>query len=302
MKNICLLDGGTGQEIYKRSHKPAHPLWGSKVMMERPDIVKEVHKDYIKAGAQILTINSYTSTPTRLQRDGEIEWFEKLQLQATEIALNARDELGSMAEDVKIAGCLPPLSGSFIADQRSFKEIKQEYKRVVSIQSSIVDLFLIETIASIKEAKAASEIALESGKTVYLSFTLSDKQPNRLRSGETIDEALNAVSNYSLDAILFNCSFPETISVGMNSLKHLNIPYGGYANGFTSVDALKPGGTVDKLSARNDLDEKKYADYAMNWIDAGASIVGGCCEVGPSHIDYLRKQIEEEGYHIVSSL
>jgi len=301
MKNICLLDGGTGQEIYKRSDKPAHPLWGSKVMMERPEIVKEVHKDYIKAGARVLTINSYTSTPTRLQRDGEIEWFEKLQLQATEIALNARDELGSMAEDVKIAGCLPPLTGSFIADQRSFKEIKQEYEQIVAIQSPIVDLFLIETIASIKEAKAASEVALESGKTVYLSFTLSDKQPNRLRSGESIDEALTAVSNYSLDAILFNCSFPETISEGMKSLKHLNIPYGGYANGFTSVDALKPGGTVDKLSARTDLDEKKYADHVMNWIDAGASIVGGCCEVGPSHIDYLRQQIEEEGYRIVSS-
>ncbi len=301
MKNICLLDGGTGQEIYKRSKKTAHPLWSAKVMMDRPDIVKEVHKDFIKAGARILTINSYTITPTRLRRDGDVEWFKKLQLQATEIALKARDELESVADDVQIAACLPPLTGSYVPDERSFSEIKQEYEQIVSIQEPIVDLFLIETIASVKEAKAASEAALESGKTVYLSFTLSDKQPSQLRSGESIDEALDAMSGYPLDAILFNCSFPETISEAMKSIQHLNIPYGGYANGFTTVEPLKPGGTVGQLSARSDLGEEKYASYVMEWINAGASIVGGCCEVGPSHIKHLRERIEEEGFGIVSS-
>jgi len=300
MKYIYLLDGGTGQEVYRRSRKPAHPLWCAKVMMEQPHIVKEVHQDFIIAGARIITINSYTSTPTRLQRDGEIEWFEKLQLQASEIALEARDELGSMAKDVQIAGCLPPLTGSYTTDERSFTQLKEEYEQIIAIQVPIVDLFLIETICSVKEAKAAAEAALESGKTVYLSFTLSDRLPNQLRSGESIDEALSSLSNYRLDAIMFNCSFPETISEGVKALRHLDIPYGGYANGFTSVDPLKPGGTVDKLSARKDLDEEKYADHAMNWIKNGASIVGGCCEVGPSHIAYLRKRIDEEGYHINS--
>ncbi len=300
MTNIFLLDGGTGQEVHKRSRKPAHPLWCAKVMMDQPHIVKEVHQDFIKAGARIITINSYTSTPTRLQRDGEIEWFEKLQLQAAEIALEARDELGPMAEDVQIAGCLPPLAGSYITDERSFTKLREEYEQIVAIQAPVVDLFLIETISSVKEAKAASEAALESGKTVFLSFTLSDRVPNQLRSGESIGEALTSVSDYSADAIMFNCSFPETISKGINALKHLDIPYGGYANGFTSVDALKPGGTVDKLSARKDLDEEKYADYAIGWIKNGASLVGGCCEVGPSHIACLRKRIEEEGYRIDS--
>ena len=298
MKFIDLLDGGTGQEVYKRSGKPAHPLWCAKVMMDQPHIVKEVHRDFIKAGARIITINSYTSTPTRLRRDGEIDWFEKLQLQATEIAIETRDELGSIAQDVQIAGCLPPLTGSYTTDERSFMQLKEEYEQIISIQAPIVDLFLIETISSIKEAKAAAEAALESGKTVYLSFTLSDRLPKQLRSGESIDEALTTLSHYCLDAIMFNCSFPETISEGLKALKHLDIPYGGYANGFTTVDPLKPGGTVDKLSVRKDLDEEKYADCAIGWIKNGASIVGGCCEVGPSHIAYLRKRIEEEGYRI----
>ena len=298
MKNICLLDGGTGQEIYKRSRKKAHPLWAAKVMMDQPNIVKEVHKDFIKAGSRVITINSYTCTPTRLQRDGEIEWFEKLQLQATHIALEARDELGSMAENVKIAGCLPPLTGSYVTDKRKFVDLKEEYEQIVSIQAPNVDLFLIETISSIKEAKAATEAVFESGKTAYLSFTLSDKEPNQLRSGESIGEALNSISNYSLDALLFNCSFPETISEGLKSINHLDIPYGGYANGFTTVDTLKPGGTVGQLLARKDLDKEKHADYVMNWIKGGASIVGGCCEVSPLHIHHLRRRIEEAGYRL----
>lgn len=300
MKSVYLLDGGTGQEIYKRSRKPAHPLWAAKVMMDDPDIVKDVHQDFINAGSRIITVNSYTCTPTRLQRDGEIEWFKKLQLQATEIALKARDELGYNAEDVAIAGCLPPLTGSYTAEKRTTAQLKDEYEQIVTIQAPVVDLFLIETISSIKEAKAAAEVALKSGKAVFLSFTLSDKHPDHLRSGESIGEALNSISTYSLDALLFNCSFPETISEGIKSLKHLDIPYGGYANGFTTVAPLKPGGNVGQLSARKDLDEQKHASYVMNWINNGASIAGGCCEVGPSHIRYLRNQIEKEGYNIKS--
>ncbi|NBC26256.1 MAG: homocysteine S-methyltransferase [Bacteroidetes bacterium] len=293
MKNICLLDGGTGQEIYRRSRKSAHPLWSAKVMMDRPDIVKEVHKEFIKAGACIVTINSYTITPTRLRRDGEIDWFKKLQLQASEIALNARDDLGAIAEDVEIAGCLPPLTGSYVPDDRSPAELANEYEQIVAVQAPVVDLFLIETISSIKEAKAASEAALKSGKVVYLSFTLSDKQPVKLRSGESVNEALDAMSGYSLDAILFNCSSPEAISAGMNSLKDLTIPYGAYANAFTTVEPLKPGGTVGQLTPRTDLDEQTYASYVMEWIHSGATIVGGCCEVGPSHIAHLKQRIEE---------
>lgn len=246
----------------------------------------------------MITINSYTCTPTRLQRDGEKEWFEKLQWQATAIASEARDEMGEMAETVQIAGCLPPLIGSYTSDERSFSELKREYEQIAAIQAPAVDLLLIETISNIKEAKAATEAALETGKTVGLSFTLSDQFPDQLRSGESIGEALEAIAGYSLGALMFNCSFPETITTGLEALKVLDIPYGGYANGFTSVAPLKPGGTVDLLAARTDLDEGKYAAHALDWVKNGASVVGGCCEVGPAYIEYLRKQLLEEGYQI----
>lgn len=300
MRDIILLDGGLGQEIYKRAGKPAHPLWSARVMMDNPEIVKKVHQDFISAGSRIITINSYTCTPTRLQRDGQLQWFEKLQKLALQMALKARDELGALAEDVQIAGCLPPLVGSYTTDERSFQQLKDEYRLMSSIQAADVDLFIVETISNTKEAKAAIEAALETRKPVLLSFTLSDKNPDTLRAGETIKEALKVVSDYRLDGLLFNCSFPETITEGMKAVQHLEIPYGGYANGFTSVEALKPGGTVNVLSARKDLDEKKYAHHAMNWIQKGASMVGGCCEVGPAYIQYLQNKLLKEGHQIVS--
>ncbi|MCF7802710.1 MAG: homocysteine S-methyltransferase family protein [Candidatus Marinimicrobia bacterium] len=300
MKNIVLLDGGVGQEIYKRAGKPATPMWSAQVMMDNPEVVKDVHQDFIKAGASIITMNSYTCTPTRLKRDGQVQLFETLQLQALDIASRAREELGVSAEHVSIAGCLPPLIGSYTVDERTFSELKSEYEQIVAIQAPHVDLFLIETISNVKEAKAAVEAARHGGKPVWLSFTLSDDNPNQLRSGETIDEALHSLKKYPLGALLFNCSFPETIGQGLLSITHLDMPYGGYANGFTSVDPLQPGGTADQLSARTDLDEKKYASHIMDWIQTGATVIGGCCEVGPSYIDYIFQQLQSENYTIVS--
>jgi S-methylmethionine-dependent homocysteine/selenocysteine methylase len=300
MKNIFLLDGGVGQEIYKRAGKPHSPMWSAKVMMDNPEIVKDVHKDFIKAGTSIITINSYTCTPTRLKRDSQIELFEKLQQQAFDTASSARDELGLTADDVSIAGCLPPLIGSYTVDERTFSELKSEYEQIVDIQAPNVDLFLIETISNIKEAKAAVEAALPGGKPVWLSLTLSDDNPKQLRSGETIDEALNSLKEYPLGALLFNCSYPEIIDQGLLSLQHLDMHFGGYGNAFTSINALKPGGTVDLLSAREDMDEKRYASHVMDWVQKGAEVVGGCCEVGPSYIDYIHKQLQSENYNVVS--
>ena len=301
MNAITLLDGGLGQEIYRKAGKPAHPLWSTKVMMETPHLVKEAHQEFIQAGARVITTNSYTATPTRLERDGQAEWFEDLQQKAFAIADEARQELGYPAEQVQIAGCLSPLVGSYTADERTFSELKQEYQQIVAAQAPRVDLFLIETISVIREAQAAVEAAQDSSLPVLLSFTLSDEEAGKLRSGEPVADAVTALAGYNLSGLLFNCSYPESITEGLKQLAGLAIPYGGYANGFTSVEPLKPGGTVDALSARKDLDEQHYATEVMNWVEGGASIVGGCCEVGPSYIAKLREELESRGY-LVSGL
>lgn len=100
---ITLLDGGLGQEIQQRSKQSAHPLWSIKIMMENPGLVQAVEEDFIRAGARILTLNTYAATPTRLARDGDPSWFEPLQKKAFEIADAARKATGEPHGKVRLA-------------------------------------------------------------------------------------------------------------------------------------------------------------------------------------------------------
>ena len=104
------------------------------------------------------------------------------------------------------------------------------------------------------------------------------------------------------EAVLVNCSLPEAVDQAVAMMAGLGVPFGASANGFTSVLELEPGKTVDVLKARSDLGPEVYADHALSWVEAGASIVGGCCEVGPAHIAELARRLDKAGYRPVADL
>ena len=101
-------------------------------------------------------------------------------------------------------------------------------------------------------------------------------------------------------AVLVNCSSPEAVATAMPLLAEIGVPFGAYANGFVSIAAMKPGGTVEALEVRDDLGPVAYAGHALGWVDAGAAIVGGCCEIGPGHIATLRERLVANGHRIVA--
>lgn len=298
MTEIVLLDGGMGQELIARSRHPLHPLWSTHVMLQEPEIVRDVHLDYIEAGATGITVNAYSATPQRLAREGIPEKFDELQAIACRLAHEARDEAG---EDVAVLGCLPPLVGSYVPDQAlHYEESLDSYRRIAACQAAHVDLFLAETMPSAGEGRAAVEAASETGKPVWVSWTLKDGGDPRLRSGETLAEAIAALDGLPVAAYLVNCCHPESIDAAMPQLAQLPRPVGAYANAFHAVEGLLvPGGTVSRLSARDDLDPARYGDFAMGWIGQGARIVGGCCEVGPAHIAALATRLTGAGHSVV---
>jgi S-methylmethionine-dependent homocysteine/selenocysteine methylase len=292
MTTITLTDGGMGQELLRRSKTPPTPLWSARVLMDEPDLVRDLHAEFIRAGARVITINSYAATPERLAREGEAERFKPLQKRAIDLAQAARDAADE-GEDVLIAGCLPPLFGSYHPVLTiPFDETLSIYRRIVAEQAERVDLMLCETMASAEEARAAAIAAVESGKPVWVSWTLADDGPPRLRSGETLASAARALADIPLAARLVNCCRPEAVDAALSDLVALGGTVGAYANAFTAVEALKHGGTADVLAAREDLTPTAYADFAMRWVDRGATIVGGCCEVGPEHIAVLRARLQ----------
>ncbi len=296
MVEIVLLDGGLGQELYRRSQRPAHPLWSLQVMRETPELVQGVHEDFIRAGARVLTLNTYTATPPRLERDGDGAWFRPMQELAFSLASAARESCGNPHGPVALAGCLPPLVGSYAPESTpSDESCRENYEAIIAAQPE-VDLWIAETLPSIREGRVAAEAALATGKPVYLSFTVEDDPgPSRLRSGEAVEAMVEAIRDLPLGGLLLNCSTPEAITRALPALAKAGLPFGAYANGFVSVKPLKPGGTVDSLSARRDLDPPAYAREVLEWVRQGASIVGGCCEVGPDHIARLRKGLAGEG-------
>tara|TARA_B100000787_G_scaffold148320_1_gene119750 strand:+ start:14 stop:919 length:906 start_codon:yes stop_codon:yes gene_type:complete len=294
---ITLLDGGMGQELLKRSSKDITPLWSTQVMIDEPDIVRDVHIDYIFAGARVITLNAYTMTPERLARDGQIEDFEKLQVAAINAAISAREAAG--IPEVKIAGCLPPLVASYHAEVTpKYEAMLKSYSKIVAIQAPHVDVFLCETMSSIAEAKAALVAAKESGLPVWVSLTIEDNDQGLLRSGEALSDAVSMLDEFGADAKLLNCSKPEAILASWSKMKSDQGLTGAYGNGFTSVDSLKPGGTVKSMQSRTDLGPAAYAEFAMEWVTNGAGLIGGCCEVGPAHIAELSKRLTENGYSV----
>ncbi|MBZ2168698.1 MULTISPECIES: homocysteine S-methyltransferase family protein [Marinobacter] len=298
-RQIVLLDGGMGQEFVRRSRHPVSPLWSAQVMLDEPDLVQTVHREFIEAGARVITLNSYSATPQRLTRDGESGWFEPLQAAALIAAARAREESG---KDVRIAGCLPPLVASYhyelVPDDAT---CLRDYRRIVAAQAKGVDCFICETLSLAREARMATVAAAESNLPVWTAFTVDDEDGSRLRSGESLVEAAREVAAVGAERVLVNCSAPEAVTTAMAELAGLGIPFGGYANGFESAPKLQAGGTVDILTARSDLGPDAYAEHALRWVEQGATLVGGCCEVSPAHIEALANRLTSAGYRLVSS-
>jgi homocysteine S-methyltransferase len=143
--------------------------------------------------------------------------------------------------------------------------------------------------------------AQASGKPVWLSISVDDHHGSCLRSGEKISGLASVLADYSVAAVLANCSVPESMAAAMAGLKPLGLPFGAYANGFTHISGnfLKDAPTVKELTHRHDLTPEKYAEFAMEWVAMGATIVGGCCEVGPAHIRYLSEKLVKAGHQIL---
>jgi len=291
MTDIILLDGSMGQELVHRAGDCPTPLWSTQVMIDHPGMVASVHADYRKAGATVHTTNTYTIHHDRLEGTGQEGQFLELHM----AALKEAEGMGVLA------GSIGPLIASFRPDiHPPYETALPLYAEVANIIAPHVDLILCETVASIDHAKAVLEAATATGKPVWLSLTVDDVDGTRLRSGELLTDVLPIAQKAA--AILINCALPEAITASMEVLAKGNLPFGAYANGFTKITEafLQDKPTVDALTARQDLDPDAYAAFAMKWIGQGATIVGGCCEVGPAHIAKMAETITAAGHRIVA--
>jgi len=168
------------------------------------------------------------------------------------------------------------------------------YREQAEILAPFVDFYLCETMSSAAEARAAATGAAALGKPVWVSWTLEDNGSRRLRSGERVKDAYWALEDLPVSGFLVNCCSPESVTEAMPELVALgDWPVGGFANGFAEIpENWESGDGIETLDRRHDLDPDAYAGHVADWLETGARLVGGCCEVGPKHIRRLRKVLD----------
>ena len=272
-----------GNELLARRSDLVTGLWSAQYLIDAPEIVKEIHLDYINAGADLITTNTYSTIPSYLSKQKAEDKMSELIHLAGKLA---REAVKDSNKKVTVAGSLPPLEESYRPDLVIDKEEAVPiYETLIKELTPYVDIFICETMSSIKEMQHVIQALqnLDNVKPVWISWSLKEDKKNQLRSGESINEAFNASASIKPEAYLFNCTDPFAITEGLKELKELTQkPIGGYPNVFNVPD----GWTLDndvQVSVR-DLSVEKFLEFAEEWRNLGATIIGGCCGIGPKFI------------------
>tara|TARA_Y100000768_G_scaffold67926_1_gene47589 strand:- start:12335 stop:13231 length:897 start_codon:yes stop_codon:yes gene_type:complete len=292
MENLIIGDGGMGSELrFRGVEVPSHieSIWSALALKTDTDVIRQIHLDYIEAGAQYITANNYTVTRPILGRAGMSDEFEDLTILSLALAREAIDQSG---KDIMLAASLPPLETSYRADLiLDSSEMLDQYVELAEILEGKADIIICETMAHSQEAKIALSSIQNSKARKWLSWTLHGNKLNLLPSGEHINDAFKVTSDLHCDAHLINCCGVNLVTESLKELKKLtDKPFGGYANSelieidFNSKDIHSE---EDHWDSAKTIDEKTYTSEVLKWVDEGATIIAGCCRTRPSHIKDL---------------
>ena len=292
-KETRILDGGMGQELLARGMKPKGTLWSANAILDSDyhKLLEDTHKDFVKAGAEVIVTTTFTTRRKRL-RDNNIEdKFEYLNKKAGEIAVNVKKEF----PNIKIAGGLPPQHLTYEEDKRSEKEIIKDFNEQAKLLDEYVDFYYFDVWSSIKEFKCGIEAIKEFNKPYLVGIHISEG--TNLPSGEKISEIKNILDD-NLLGVMLSCVSPENYELNLEELKKLDVPFGFKLNGFKTTkpkngytaNYLKTKGNPNEfLGHRLDLTPEKIQEIAKKFKEHGATIIGGCCETRPSHIEAMAK-------------
>jgi homocysteine S-methyltransferase len=288
-----LLDGATGSELQRRGVNVSQGVtpegglgaWSATALRDAPDRVKEVHEDYLRVGADIITTNSFWTNRFRLEMVGLAGQAEEYTRLAAVIACEARDRINANAY---VAGSLaPPGMG--------VTELYEEYRRqAAALAAGGVDLILLEYVSSIAEAVQLVPAAATTGVPVFLG--ICELRPDgTMRYGDTVEQLHEALADVGVDGVLAMCSKPENISVILPKLRNVfDKPFGAYAEvGYRR--ASQPANYPERqwhILDDSFCPPERYRQFAHDWITMGAQIVGACCGSTPAHIAVIQPIVQ----------
>ena len=283
--SALILDGATGTELNRRGVDTGLPLWSANALLtdEGSRVLRQIHTDYLRAGADILTANTFRTHRRALAPSGNAERALELTRRAVDIARAAVAALPS-ATTRYVAGSISTLEDCYRPDLVPPEdELRAEHsERVQHLFECSVDVFLIETINSIREASIIAKLAVITGTPVIVSFVCN--REGKILSGESLSDAARELLPLGIAALGVNCGPTPTLAKPLAELQSAcpadfpliaygNVGYADEAVGWVNTDAEEPAA---------------YCAHAVRWP---AQIIGGCCGTTPAHIAQLNEML-----------
>ena len=294
-KKTRILDGGMGQELLARGVEANGTLWSANALLQERyhQLLLDTHLDFINSGAEIIVTTTFTTRRMRLRDNGVEDKFEYLNTKAGEIAKKAKD----LNPHIFVAGGLPPQYLTYEADTRSDGEIRENFYDQAKLLNPFIDFFYFDVLSSVREFKLAIEAIEDFEKPYLVGAHISEG--TKLPSGERISEIITKIDHKNLLGLILSCVSPENYEANLNEIKSLGIPFGFKLNGFVTTKPAsgytntfnknKAGNPNEFLGQRKDLTPEKLAVIVNKFKEAGATILGGCCETRPTHIKEISK-------------
>ncbi len=275
------LAGAIGTEIQRRGFPTTLPLWSARVLFDRPELLTDIYRDYIRAGADIITTNTFRTQRRTLAKVGLGYETERINRLAVHLAVSARDT-DKNDRPVYVAGCMTTLEDCYRPDlvPSSAVCVVEHREQANILAQTRIDFFLLETFNTIAEAEIAADAVTKTGKPFVVSFTV--RPDGNILNGDTWPDAVARLEQFSPLAILVNCVPPATATHALQLLapnaKSKNIPFGVYANG-EGVAGGNEGWDFSQSGSSIDA----YAEACEKWHGFGATIIGGCCGTTPEY-------------------
>ena len=294
---VRILDGGMGQMLLAKGLKPKGSLWSATALIDKKyhELVVDAHLDFIKSGAEVIVTTNFSARRTRMIQNKVEKYFNYANEMAGELALRAKE---ISKKNVLIGGSLPAQNDTYVLDERDEKIIEKGFYDQAKLLKPFVDFFYLDVLCGSRECEIALNVTEKLNLPVLVGLHV--KKNGKLPSNESVTEVVEKCKNANWLGLILACVSPEIIASSINEIKKLNISFGYKANLWKSEEPVpvhKIASPEDKIQAnpiealgtRYDYNGKKFLEFSKKMIGEGATIIGGCCETKPSHINEISK-------------
>lgn len=278
-----LINGATGTEIERRGVPQLDNAWNGGGALSHPDIVRNVHEDYMRHGAEVIISNTFATTRHALRDAGVEHQFDDLNRIGVELAVEARDRV--QKPNVLVAGGIS--YWSWTGTHPALDVLRADVERQAGLMAKAgTDLLMLEMMVEIDRMLVTLEAAETTGLPVWIGITCEPDAGGRmcLRNGEPLVDALAELKIRNIPMVSIMHTDVIHIDGCLEVLKnHWSGPIGVYAHSGRSIG--------NKWTYDNGISPDDYATAAKRWLENGVQVIGGCCGVRVPHIEALSKMM-----------